>query len=356
MTAFFDGKFAKRHAAHARVDLRGLVIESETLPEPAVWPFDSLIVRAREGPQGPWTLSSSTEPQARFRLDDPAIFKQLAQKRPELAAARTRFRGLKKGLLVGGISAAIVGGLLFIIPYMAGPIAAAIPQEFEADFGRAVKRELNAQLTHDETGEAVCSGDAGLAALEDLKNRFATHLGGDFDYQIEVIESPLVNAFALPGGWIIMTDGLIKNAKTPDEVAAILAHEMAHVALRHSMQSVITDQGRAILLTLLSGGGGAPVAEMSAIALLYAGHSRVQEAEADKVAIELLNAENISTNGMAAFFERLAGDHGHSNEHRYLSTHPDLNARAEAARRDGLATGERALTPSAWLQLKHVCK
>jgi predicted Zn-dependent protease len=150
-----------------------------------------------------------------------------------------------------------------------------------------------------------------------------------FRFELMVVDTPEVNAFALPGGFIVVNSGLLAEARTGEEVAAVLAHELSHVTLRHSTKRIAGGLGVSAALALVLGfvDLGAPAYTLSYLASL--GYERDQEREADEQGQALLERAGISPLGMATFFERLSSS---LSPPELLSTHPDPGHRAERAR------------------------
>lgn len=162
------------------------------------------------------------------------------------------------------------------------------------------------------------------------------------EWRFTVIDSDIVNAFALPGGYVYVTRGLIALARDEAELAAVIAHEIGHVTGRHSAQR----QGRGVLAGLgalaagiLLGDAGSTVA--STLGQGYvASYSRGQEHEADELGIRYLTRVGFDPNAMATFLasmdaqaELLARIQGQAaSEASWLSTHPPTNERVVAAR------------------------
>lgn len=155
-------------------------------------------------------------------------------------------------------------------------------------------------------------------------------------YRIYITADPTVNAYALPGGIIILPAGFLLFAERPGEVAGVLAHELAHVAERHSMQRAITGIGLQLVLTLVL--NDMPAAAQYFVAqganLLTLAHSREHEREADRVGHHYLVGAAIDPSGLADFFRRLAASQGEAAERpggleTMLRTHPVTQERIE---------------------------
>ncbi len=153
----------------------------------------------------------------------------------------------------------------------------------------------------------------------------------------------LPNAFALPGNTIVMTDELVRLPATDDEIAAVLAHELAHLDRRHGLQSLLRQSFAVLLAAGITGDASALTTFAAAIplSLLTAGYSRDLEREADIAALDLLRARGIPPRAFAAVIVKLdASRESLQRNSTYTSTHPSTEERT--ARFGGLAPAERA--------------
>lgn len=265
--------------------------------------------------------------------------------------------GRTEWALIAGLvgAGATLAAIVFVgVPLAAGPLAARTPLALEARFGANMEAQLKVAFR-------PCKGDPrGEAVLSELGERLAEGSASTFDIRVQAVRAPFVNAFALPGGAILVTDDLIEQARTPDELAAVIAHEIAHVERRHAMQAAWRSMGAGLLLDAVVGGGTGAGQQAVLLAGGFADQrfSRDLETEADARAIQLLGAQNISTRGMADFFGRLANRQDDPRLRRaaeWFATHPDT---AERARRAAVAAapGRPALSEAEWRALKAACK
>ena len=178
-------------------------------------------------------------------------------------------------------------------------------------------------------------------AVREVVDRLAAHTTRDFSFQVRVLEAPLVNAFALPGGYIVVYTGLVRAAESPEQLAGVLAHEMAHVTLRHGMRRIAQSVGVVAAIQLLLG----DVSGLAAVAveLLREGalnsYSREQESEADSSGVRVLAAAGVDPRALADFFALLQRrEPGLPAVIGWLGTHPDLGARVESVRREAART------------------
>ena len=173
--------------------------------------------------------------------------------------------------------------------------------------------------------------DDGLADfIEDLGQRIArvSHRP-QLDYTFRVLDSPVVNAFALPGGYCYVTRGILAHFNSEDELAGVMGHEVGHVVARHSAESMSRQQ-----LAGLGLGLGAIVSETFAqyvelagtgVGLLFLSFGRDQESESDRLGVEYSTKLGYDANRMADFFGTLAALSGDARESipSFMSTHPD---------------------------------
>ncbi|HSG06043.1 MAG TPA: M48 family metalloprotease, partial [Nitrospiria bacterium] len=157
------------------------------------------------------------------------------------------------------------------------------------------------------------------------------------DYQFFVVEQIQPNAFAIPGGYIFIFDGLLARMETEDELAGVLAHEVAHVVHNHFFKDApaVTALGMATIAAILlsRGSGAATSIAMATNIAAQLKFSRTHEEEADRSAVKYLERSGYGTDGLAKFLSRLSeyeDIHGYDFP-PYLSTHPILQERIHMA-------------------------
>lgn len=232
--------------------------------------------------------------------------------------------------IVYGIGALAILFVVAIWQYDAvvGLAAKTVSIETENKMGDAVLAQLEADSSLLKTGAAV-----------DFVKKIGNQLtaGSKYQYKWFVAQDDTVNAFAMPGGIVVVNSGLLKKADNPSEVAAVLAHEVQHVEQRHALKNMISSAGIATAVLLVLGDANA--------AMLIITHkltsqffTRHVEAEADQKGLELLKAKKMPAAGMASFFKKLAGEaKNQPNIPEWLSSHPDTKSRIAAAQRFALA-------------------
>lgn len=149
------------------------------------------------------------------------------------------------------------------------------------------------------------------------------------------------NAFALPGGTIIVTDQLIGSAKNDDEIAGVLAHEIGHVEHRHSLQQIYRLLGIGFIIGLVGGDSSQIVDDVvtQAAALQSLAYSREFEADADSRSVEIMMAAGRDPVAFVDLLERIGKDQPDQSETGYLSTHPGTADRRKAVSERAKALG-----------------
>jgi Zn-dependent protease with chaperone function len=303
-----------------------------------LWPYRSVSLGADELRQGPVRLVLGD---ARLTVEDPAFATAV------MAAAPGLRRRARRSLLFGTIATilllAVVGGLWWGLPRIAGRVVQYIPVSWEERLGDAVGAQPG--------WGATCTASAGSAALAGLTTQLIMGVELPFPITVIVRDSPIINAYALPGGQIVLLRGLLGEAQSPDEVAGVLAHELTHALNRHPMRALVANSGLALLIELTLGNGtGASVGFL----LTTLSYSRGMEAEADAGAMTLLQRAGIGTEGFAAFFERME-KRRLGPKLPYFSTHPPDAERLAAVRAEATHGKRPALSNADWQALKAIC-
>jgi Zn-dependent protease with chaperone function len=183
-------------------------------------------------------------------------------------------------------------------------------------------------LTSLKTQTALVDKGAAVDAVKKIGNRLSN--GSPYKYQWHLSNDPAINAFALPGGIVIVNKGLIEKADSANEVAAVLAHEIQHVEQRHALKNMITSSGIAAAVLLVLGDANAVMMIMAhQVSAQY--FSRQAESDADMKGLALLNKNKIDPQGMVAFFKKMQDAFkDKANGPEWISSHPDTNNRIQA--------------------------
>ena len=177
------------------------------------------------------------------------------------------------------------------------------------------------------------------AAVRVLVERIAATIPRDdvaagFTYQASIIDQDETNAFALPGGRMVVYTGLLRHATSVDQLAGVIGHEIAHVSRRHGLRSMVDQAGTMLVISAVAGdvGGMAGVLTQGATVALLSAHSRDHERDADAEGARLLAAAGLDPHGLIAFFRLLQAMPGSESPSAlaWVSSHPQHGERIAA--------------------------
>lgn len=171
-----------------------------------------------------------------------------------------------------------------------------------------------------------------LEFVEIIKDRLLSTIESPkYDYQVYIVRNRTVNAFALPGGVLVLHTGLLAFADSPEEVVAVLAHEIGHSEEGHIMNKLMKEVGFGVLFGAITGGDVGVMTEIGR-KLLSSSFDRGYEREADAYAMQLMENASINPRYLAVFFHRMAEDSDNiMNRIDFISTHPSHESRRQAA-------------------------
>jgi len=244
---------------------------------------------------------------------------------------------------VGG-AIALSAALILVATRFPAWVAPFVPKSWEAGFGAPIMAGLDGRF---------CNTPEGSAALRTLASTLSPN-GGEYD--IRVVDIDIVNAAALPGDHILIFEELLRRADGPDEVAGVLAHEIAHIENRHVTAAMVRQLSFGLFVSLVGGGTGANLETF-----LQSRYSRGAEQEADEDAIRALQRARISPAGAAGFFARVAREERRMGAIgrglSYISTHPDPQLRERRFRESAQAgaTYSPPLDSKQWRALQRIC-
>jgi predicted Zn-dependent protease len=300
-------------------------------------------------------LSSNAEPGASLFVQGRDFAARLKDHAPHLSARVLARRKWHWILVLAVILAATILASFAVGWNPIKSIAGTLPESWRQRLGNAARESMT-------EGHKQCVDPDGLAALARLTERLSKTAPITEPFNVRVYDWSLMNAFAVPGGQIVLTKGLIDQAETPDEVAGVLAHEMGHGIEMHPETGMLRSIGLAAAVQVILGGGAGGGLANAGVMLAQLGYSREAEREADHHAYELLKGAAIAPRGLANFFVRVtkmeAEDHESANSpaFNWLRTHPPAAERAKLARQQPDYPATPALDAQSWQELKSICK
>jgi beta-barrel assembly-enhancing protease len=226
----------------------------------------------------------------------------------------------KKYLIWSAIFCFLIFALYWwLAPAIASSLATKISKETETSLGNKMYEATIKEYEVD-------------SVATNLMNDYFKSLNYTTTYPIHitVVQREEVNAFAIPGGQIVVFDGIIKNMKRHQQLAALLGHEVSHIELRHTLKNMASNLGRSIVLGSIFGGDGITgVLVNNADKLKSLAYSRSLETESDDNGLKLMYDQKIDVNGMKELMEILQTETKGAPESPFLSTHPVFDERIE---------------------------
>jgi Zn-dependent protease with chaperone function len=347
---FFDGEIAFDRKVTARLEGEDIVIAGADMPERR-WPLVGLIAIERPAPGRGLRLTHETAQATRLVLPAGPFLDAVVAAAPHLKGGVT-LRGSLRAIAPWAAVVAGLAAILYVFLSLApDKLAYVMPESWRKRLGDTTLAAL--------TGEAKqCLSPQGTAALAALAKRLAGDQAPG-EYDLRVYNIPIVNAFALPGGTIVVTAALIDKAKTPEEVAGVVAHEMGHVSYRHAEAGAIRVFGLQTLIAAFTGGNDR-FTEFGAL-LTILRFSRAAEAQADVYALDLMTREAIDPTGLKRFFESVKREGQPSTGvfgriEGMIATHPGLDDRiANIKPLPAGVTPRPALSDAEWQALRKIC-
>ncbi|MGE0827955.1 MAG: M48 family metallopeptidase [Hyphomonadaceae bacterium] len=316
-----------------------------------IWPWSD--IRRADDFLGPPILRREPDAGERVTLNE-----EIAAAVREAAPALFK-RPRTPWLLIAGLSttaASLAALFLFALPMLAHEIAPRLPPAYTRQLSQLAQSQVDAITSECAVGDV----GPGHAALLDLLDRLAA--AADVPREsvyINLVSAPFANAFAMPDGTIVVTDKLIAMTDHPDELAGVLAHELAHVKQKHVIANVIRQMGFGAFVDIVLGGGGiGQAAAAGSVNLAALRYSRDDEAEADRLAVDYLDRAGLDPGGMSRFLvavDAAARQERGLNIPELLSTHPEAARRAAELRRFARPGRPPSLNAAQWAAVRAAC-
>lgn len=256
----------------------------------------------------------------------------------------------------------IVAGLIFFVFALYLLFSVLVPKvgiklisvDSEIKMGNQLFNGLKEDITIDHNATTI---------LQNFADQL--HLSKDYPIRVSVAVSEEVNAYALPGGHIVVNSAILRELKTPESLVALLCHESTHINRRHSMQNILSSMGTGFVISLFTNGGGsaAKVLVDNANFLLQMKYSRTLEMQADLEGMRLMEKNLINPKGMMELMQTLkqTEEDGGLQSLSFLRSHPLTDERIDVANRYTLAhpfveQNMNELLLDYWNQIKFVVK
>jgi len=364
---FHDGLISALHAAELRYERDGdsgtlVVLDSVSGLPLARWPAQDLyLVPARRNeirlgsvhaPDGARIVVSGEDHIGRIRATLPL----LAQRQQQERGKQVRLAALSTLALAAVIAVYILG-----VPLIAARLVQLIPPGWEEGIGQTVAGQIEATLGG-ENGLPLCDPDPQSLANRAI-TRFAqaalAETNSPFAADVRVVHSDIPNAFAVPGGRVYFFSALLNAARTPDEFAGVLAHELGHVVHRHGMEQLVSTAGTGLLVGFILGDmTGISVAAGLGATIIDARFSREAEHEADRFSVRVAQKFDFEPWALANLIGRVAVITNADRALALFNTHPLTDERLAALTLLGQDRPQGLDTPfsdAEWQAIRTMC-
>ena len=362
---YFDGQRPVPQPVFVLRTARGIEIRREGGLPSIQWPLAEIRLEPHGGEAHLHRVIADTDSGERLTLPLVELERLLGSALASLPKGRAG-EASRSRILVWSVAA--VASLVFLVfiglPLFARLAVPLIPWRWEAALGRTVEPQVIEFLA----GQArqtirFCGRDnpAGQAALEAMVTRLAANANLPAPLRVDVVDVPLVNAFAMPGGRIYLFRPILEMAGGPDEVAGILAHEIGHVVNRDSLRALVHGGALSLVIGVILGDvtGGSMLAVFGKV-LGGQAYSRENEAEADRISVDLMREAGADPRAINLFFRRISplGPRNRSVTD-LLAAHPVTEDRIAAVEALAGKGGEGSLRPildkAMWQDLRTIC-
>ena len=241
----------------------------------------------------------------------------------------------------------------YALPPIAEAFASKVPMEYEQKWGDLMLK--NIVDPENNLGDFNFKKNDSLSFLA---NNFAKQIDfqSPYNLNITVVKSEQINAFALPGGNVVVFDGLLKKLKTKEEFAALLGHEVAHINQKHTLKNIFRSLSGYIFISLVTSdiNGISAIIFENANSIYNLGYSRELEAESDSYAVNTMKLNQLNPMGLVGLFEALEVS-SKMEPFEILSSHP-LTANRKAFAKKQIIQGkvypENKNLEATWLSIK----
>jgi Zn-dependent protease with chaperone function len=253
-----------------------------------------------------------------LQIHDRSFSEALTARIQKQVSSVTKSRGSTLLKVLGVFLLIALAFYFFALPRLVAGMADMVSVSYEKQLGDQLYQSMKPGFDIDQQKTAY---------LNDFFNQL--NFRTSYSITITVVKSDIPNAFAIPGGHIVIYDRIIEGMNSYEELAALLAHEVTHIEKRHSLKSMFRQLSTRLFFNLMLG----DIDVVGSILLTNAdnlkqlSYSRSLETEADTYGVSLLARQNISCKGFIKLFKLLQKDTGNTSEGEWFSSHPDLEKR-----------------------------
>jgi len=349
---FYDGKSANKYPVKLRLTAQQLVLNFPDGHQ-IQWPYTSLQL-SKTNSTGPVRLEHSTSnpdiiPEA-LVIENPDFLREAHRVAPGALGNvwnqphKRSFRYVLMILALVVLPPLIFAIWVYAIPAMTNAVADRIPTTWEEKLGQDYFQTLFKKSIKEPDPQV-------RKALDAISKRLLTAVPDQpYHFRIHVHPSKMVNAMALPGGTIVVFQGLINATETPEELAGVLAHEFQHVLKRHSTRNIIRSEAINLFGMIISGNSDSmtSVILQAGSVLEHLRYSRQLETQADAEGMKMMLATHVDPRGMIRVFEKLEEEQHRQLESMKKDKKSADSEKKDSAENDSKKTDKKGITLPEW--------
>lgn len=268
-------------------------------------------------------------PHPTIQVNDEAFIKEVKEKKWGITGDALGYGfSLKKSIAFALIFLfGTVAMYFYGVPFFSHRFVEVLPTSYDAEWGNQIYEYMVDDLKID------------TVATETVQEMWRTmDYSSEYPVKITVVKNGMVNAFALPGGNIVIFTGLLNKMDTKEELFALIGHELGHVELRHSTKSLVESiAGYAVISVFLNDINGVTAVITENLHQFHQlAYSRDMERDADKFGLDFLEKQHMDAQGMITLFEKLESSHDEVDEYTeslsLLMTHPATSERIKVSK------------------------
>jgi predicted Zn-dependent protease len=282
-------------------------------------------------------FSDKTNPHLSFYTSDKSILKDpFIKQHPDFASQIKVIKNTRRNILISFVSiiamlVSVMASLFFLKDYFVESLARKVPVEWEQKVGDKLFQAISTQYYFVEN-------DSLKQELLEVAGPLIKEIEKDgIKIEFYFVKDPTINAFALPGGKVIIQTGLIEHAGSWEELLGVVGHELAHLTRRHHIRGMIDNLGLYTIISYLFG----DISALSGTLVNMGGdlaslsNSRSFETEADETGLEYLAEAGINPAGLISFFKTLKEESSTKADGylSFISTHPSTDDRIKHLKR-----------------------
>jgi len=349
---FYDGVTADKRPVSVRLEPNGITVRIDEF-DTRFWPIGNVRLTPGSFSGAMVKLEYGADPVQAVIVDAPGFTDALARSFPSMRRlARPGWTARRLGWLAVATIAVLGGTFGVLAPAAASWTAARVPTTWEEELGKRVAADMAPESKRCDAAGASADLRSVLDRLLDARPE------SPYSFTLHVVRDTVVNAFAAPGGYVVVNSGLLQATRTPEELAGVLAHEVQHVLQRHTTRGILREAPLRILIALVFGGSSVETIATMAGSLGALGYRRGDESEADREGLKLMVAAAIDPAGMVSFMQTLSDRSGGPRVISYLTSHPHSADRVAALRT--LAAESRGawrplMSVAEWKRVQAIC-